>query len=84
MLSKRDRAILEFESQWWRYPEPKDRAVCDYVGVSATRYYQALRRLTDDPEALRVFPLVIRRLRRMRCKHEESVAARLSSRDTVG
>jgi hypothetical protein len=34
--------------------------------MSSTRYYQALRRLMDDPEAERVAPLTVRRIRRVR------------------
>jgi hypothetical protein len=66
MLSERDRAILEFESSWWLYPGPKDRSIREYLDMSATRYYQALRRLVEDVEAERAAPLTIRRLKRMR------------------
>jgi hypothetical protein len=66
MLTDADRAVLDFERSWWLYPGPKDRAVQEYLGISATRYYQALRRLLDDREAERYDPLTIRRLRRVR------------------
>ena len=66
MLAERDRVVLEFEATWWRYPEPKDRAIREYLGISATRYYQVLRRLVDDPIAESVDPLTVRRLRRVR------------------
>jgi hypothetical protein len=66
MLSESDRSILEFEGSWWLYPGPKDRAIREYLDISATRYYQVLRRLIDDPDANRVAPMTIRRLRRMR------------------
>jgi len=66
MLVERDRAVLEFEAKWWRYPEPKDRAIHEYLNMSATRYYQVLRRLLDDPAAESVDPLTVRRLRRVR------------------
>lgn len=66
MRDQRDRAILDFERSWFLYPGPKDRAVAEYLGISATRYYQVLRRLLDDPEAERYDPLTIRRLRRVR------------------
>ncbi len=66
MLSDRDRSVLEFEGSWWNYPGPKDRAIREYVGISATRYYQILRRLVDDPEAMAAHPLTVRRLRRTR------------------
>jgi hypothetical protein len=66
MLGQRDRAVIDFERSWFLYPGPKDRAVAEYLGISATRYYQVLRRLLDNPEAERYDPLTIRRLRRVR------------------
>ncbi len=77
MLTERDRKVLDFEGSWWMYPEPKDRAVRDYLGMSATRYYQALRRLIDDDEAARYSPLVVHRLRRMRRERLDSLARRV-------
>jgi hypothetical protein len=65
-LSKRDLRVLDFEGSWWLYPQPKDRAIKDYLGMSATRYYQVLRRLVDDDAALAHAPLTVRRLRRLR------------------
>ena len=66
MLGERDRAVLDFESRWWLYPGPKDRAIRDYLDISSTRYYQVLRRLMDDPDAEEYAPLTIRRVRRVR------------------
>ena len=77
MLSQRDIRVLEFESGWWHYPEPKDRAIREYLDMSSTRYYQALRRLVDDDVAAAEFPLVIRRLRKMRRERQEALARRL-------
>jgi hypothetical protein len=82
MLSQRDIQVLDFESNWWHYPEPKDRAIREYLGMSSTRYYQALRRLVDDDSALSEYPLVIRRLRHMRRERLEALARRLDT--TVG
>jgi hypothetical protein len=84
MLSERDRAVLDFEGSWWLYPGPKDRAVREYLGISATRYYQVVRRLIDDEEALREAPLTIRRLRKMRHQRLAQIAARLDGTDTAG
>lgn len=77
MLSERDRKVLDFEGSWWTFPGPKDRAVRDYLGMSATRYYQALRRLMDDDEAARYAPLVVHRLRRMRRERLDTIARRV-------
>ena len=66
MVSESDRAVLDFEGSWWLYPGPKDRAIREYLGISATRYYQVLRRLMDDPAAEVTAPMTVRRLRRVR------------------
>jgi len=66
MLTQRDRRVLEFEAAWWTYPGPKDVAIRDYLGMSATRYYQVLRRLMDDADALALDPMTMRRLQKVR------------------
>ena len=60
------RAILEFEGQWWRLPGNKEAAIREQFDLSPTRYYQILTRLLDDPAALEVSPTVVNRLRRLR------------------
>ena len=65
VLSERDVRVLDFEGSWWLYPQPKDRAIKDYLGMSATRYYQVLRRLVDDEQALAYASMTVRRLRRL-------------------
>ena len=81
MLGEREQAVLDFESSWWLYPGPKDRAIREYLGMSATRYYQVLRRLLDDPEAQRHAPLTVRRLRKVReDARRRAVAKRLDER----
>lgn len=82
MLSDKDIQILDFEASWWHFPEPKDRAIREYVGMSSTRYYQALRRLVDDDAAAARYPLVIKRLRRMKQERREALAKRIDT--TVG
>jgi hypothetical protein len=80
-LSERDRRVLDFEGSWWLYPQPKDRAIPEYLGMSATRYYQALRRLIDDIAAEAYAPLTVHRLRRMRRDRTAQIAARVRGRD---
>ena len=65
-LGERDREILEFERQWWKYAGAKETAIRESFDMSATRYYQVLNALIDRPEALAADPLLVRRLRRMR------------------
>jgi hypothetical protein len=65
-LSDRDKAILDFERGWWRLPGPKEVAIREHFGLSATRYYEVLSSLLESPDALAYEPLVVRRLRRLR------------------
>jgi hypothetical protein len=82
MLADRDRTVLDFENSWWLYPGPKDRAIREYLGMSATRYYQALRRLIDDPAALTYAPLTVRRLRKLRRDRLLEIETRLDHHDS--
>ncbi len=75
-LSDRDREILEFERQWWKYAGAKETAVREQFDMSATRYYQVLNALIDRPEALVVDPLLVRRLRRLRAARQRQRSAR--------
>ena len=76
MLSDRDRAILEFERQWWKYAGAKEQAVRDLFDMSATRYYQILNGLIDTPEALAFDPMLVKRLRRLRASRQRARSAR--------
>ena len=75
-LSDRDREILEFERQWWKYAGAKETAVRDKFDMSSTRYYQVLNALIDRPEALAADPLLVRRLRRLRSERQRQRSAR--------
>ncbi|MGL5827680.1 MAG: DUF3263 domain-containing protein [Nocardioides sp.] len=75
-LSDRDRQILEFERQWWKYAGAKETAVRDMFDMSATRYYQVLNALIDRPAALEADPLLVRRLRRLRATRQKQRSAR--------
>ncbi len=75
-LSDRDREILGFERQWWKYAGAKEQAVRDKFDMSSTRYYQVLNALIDRPEALEADPLLVRRLRRLRSQRQRQRSAR--------
>lgn len=66
MLSDTDRAILDVERRTWKYAGTKEQAAARATGLTPTRYYQALNRLLDDPEAVAVDPITVNRLRRLR------------------
>lgn len=65
-LTERERGILAFEQQWWRHAGAKEQAIRDTFGLSATRYYQLLNALLDNPAALAADPVLVGRLRRLR------------------
>jgi hypothetical protein len=67
-LTGRDRDILAFERSWWTRSEAraKEAVIVEELELSASRYYQILGELLDDPEALAHDPLLVRRLRRAR------------------
>jgi hypothetical protein len=75
-LSDRDRAILDFERQWWKYAGAKEQAVRELFDLSATRYYQVLNALIDSPAALEHDPMLVKRLRRMRSTRQRARTAR--------
>lgn len=75
-LTRRDREILTFERQWWRYAGAKEQAVRELFDMSATRYYQVLNALIDTPAALAADPLLVKRLRRLRASRQRQRSAR--------
>jgi len=75
-LSRREREILAFERQWWKYAGAKEQAVRDLFDMSATRYYQVLNELIDRPEALAADPMLVKRLRRLRAARQRARSAR--------
>lgn len=75
-LGERDREILAFERQWWKYSGAKEQAVRELFDMSATRYYQVLNALIDSPAALAHDPMLVKRLRRMRSTRQRARTAR--------
>ncbi|HZE48638.1 MAG TPA: DUF3263 domain-containing protein [Jatrophihabitantaceae bacterium] len=75
-LTRRDREILTFERQWWKYAGAKEQAVRELFDMSGTRYYQVLNALIDTPAALAADPLLVKRLRRLRASRQRQRSAR--------
>ena len=75
-LSERDLQILQFERQWWKYAGAKEAAIKELFDMSATRYYQVLNALIDNPAALAADPMLIKRLRRLRSQRQRTRQAR--------
>ncbi len=76
-LADRWRDVLDFE-RTCPAGRGKEVAVRRRFGVSGARYYQALNRLIDRPDALRYDPVLVRRLARLReARRERRFARRL-------
>lgn len=65
-LSDLESSILEFERNWWRYAGAKESAIKELFDMNAPRYYQLLNDLIDRQDALLAFPMLVKRLRRLR------------------
>ena len=83
-LSQRDRQILEFERQWWKYAGAKEQAIRELFDMSATRYYQIINALIDNPDALASDPMLVKRLRRMRAARQRARSARRLGIEVTG
>jgi hypothetical protein len=83
LLSERDRAVLIFEKQYWKYTGAKEQAIRDRFEMSATRYYQVLNALLDRPEAQEFEPMLVKRLRRQRAARQRARSGRAQPRPTT-
>lgn len=75
-LTRREHDILAFERQWWKYAGSKEDAIKELFSMSATRYYQVLNALINNPAALSEDPMLIKRLRRLRDQRQRTRSAR--------
>jgi len=78
-LDERDRDMLDFEREWWRYAGAKEQAIKARFDLSTTRYYELLNRLIDQEEAVEHDPMLVKRLRRLRAQRQRQRAARRAS-----
>ena len=65
-LTEPERAMLEFERQWWQRGGAKEQAIRDTFGLTPTRYYQSLNSLLASPAAVSYDPGLVHRLLRLR------------------
>jgi len=75
-LTETDVKMLDFERQWWKFAGAKEQAILAEFGWSATRYYQRLNALIDEPAAMAADPLLVRRLQRLRAARAHARSAR--------
>jgi hypothetical protein len=76
-LTQRDLDILDFERTWWKHAGVKEQAIKDRFDMSATRYYQLLNELLEEPAALEYDPILVKRLKRLRVYRQRQRVARL-------
>lgn len=65
-LSQRERAMLDFERQWWTQSSNKAERIRQEFEVPPVRYFQQLNALIERPDALAYDPVTVRRLLRRR------------------
>jgi hypothetical protein len=76
-LDQRDLDILDFERSWWKHAGVKEQAIKERFDMSATRYYQLLNELLEQPAAMAHDPILVKRLKRLRVYRQRQRVARL-------
>jgi hypothetical protein len=76
-LTDREIDILDFERSWWKHAGVKEQAIKERFDMSATRYYQVLNELLENPAALDHDPILVKRLKRLRTYRQRQRVARL-------
>lgn len=76
-LTAREIEILDFERSWWKHAGVKEQAIREHFDMSATRYYQILNELLENPAAMEQDPILVKRLKRLRTYRQRQRVARL-------
>ncbi len=76
-LTDQEIQILDFERSWWKHAGVKEQAIKERFDMSATKYYQVLNDLLENPEALAQDPILVKRLKRLRTYRQRQRVARL-------
>ena len=76
-LSARERAVLDFEREWWKLPGRKNVEIRARFAMSSSSYYRTLHALLERPEAGAYDPLTVLRVRKRR---EQVRRARIQGR----
>ncbi len=76
-LTERDVEMLDFERTWWKHAGVKEQAIKERFDMSATRYYQLLNDLLENPAAMSHDPILVKRLKRLRTYRQRQRVARL-------
>ena len=76
-LTEQEISILDFERSWWKHAGVKEQAIKERFDMSATKYYQVLNELLENPAALAHDPILVKRLKRLRTYRQRQRVARL-------
>lgn len=71
-LTDLDLRILDLERRWFHNMGAKEAAITRELNMTATRYFQILNGLIEDPRAMHAQPQLISRLRRVRAARQRS------------
>ena len=82
-LSAREIEMLDFERSWWKHAGVKEEAIRNRFDMSATRYYQLLNELLENPSAMAYDPILVKRLKRLRIYRQRQRVARLLGAEYV-
>ena len=82
-LTDRDIEVLDFERSWWKHAGVKEQAIRERFDMSATRYYQLLNELLENPAAMDHDPILVKRLKRLRMYRQRQRVARLLGAEYV-
>jgi hypothetical protein len=76
-LTQTDHDILDFERTWWKHAGVKEQTIKERFDMSATKYYQVLNELLEQPAAMEYDPILVKRLKRLRVYRQRQRVARL-------
>lgn len=65
-LTERERAIVDFEREWWLHGGRKDDVIRARFTCAPSSYYRALLAVIERDDAVEYDPLTVKRLRRRR------------------
>ena len=65
-LTARERAVLDFEREWWKLPGRKNVEIRARFAMSSSSYYRMLHALLERPDAAAYDPLTVLRVRKRR------------------
>jgi hypothetical protein len=81
MLSESDRDLLAFEETHWVHTGRKQNDIREQFGISAPRYYQMLGDLIQNPDAVKEFPQLTKRMLQRRDAHTQAARRRAAFGD---